>query len=48
MEHKITFRTGSELRSDVHEFVEESPVYSSIAEFARHAVAEKLERERGG
>lgn len=48
MERKITCRVGPELRSDVIEFVEESPVYNSMAEFARHAMAEKLDRERGG
>jgi len=48
MSDKIECRVPREMREEVMHFVNESAVYTSMAEFARHAINEKLERERGG
>jgi Arc/MetJ-type ribon-helix-helix transcriptional regulator len=48
MSRKIEAAVDHELHSNVREIVDESVVYASMSEFVRHALAEKVERERGG
>jgi Arc/MetJ-type ribon-helix-helix transcriptional regulator len=47
MPDKMEARVPREMREEVMRIVEESHVYTSMAEFVRHAVAEKIEREEG-
>lgn len=44
----LTARVPPELITEMDAFIDESAVYTSRAEFVRHAVREKLDREADG
>jgi Arc/MetJ-type ribon-helix-helix transcriptional regulator len=44
----LTARVPPELVEKMDSFIDDSPVYTTRAEFARHAVAEKLARDEEG